>query len=393
MKETGRPDLDAIVRYAGERSAYYRDLLEGVARFDEIPPLTKPVAQANFDRILVPGLPDERLIRGWTSGTTGQPTAYVLDAHAAPAAEAARAWLLGLAGLPGDVHIVLTLNDPVLPPTLKGWTAFRMWDTTRANLEERLAALAGLGDYILYGQAALLEWMAAELERAAGPLPMPRPLAVVTSSDLLTASGRPRIERAFRCPAHSWYGSRETDPSLAGTPPGEHGRYLINEHRAYLEVADERGRPCPPGERGRVLVTDLHNRCFPLLRYDVGDLAVMSDRSSGGGTMIERLEGRQSAIVELPNGTQLTEVGVGFAVLRAGNAAERIDGVQCVQTGANALELRVVWSDGRDKDAVELLRASGRRLWGEDAEIGVRDVERLETLPSGKRWLLRGLPG
>jgi len=393
MVETGRPALDAIVRYAGERSPHYRDLLDGVQRFEQIPPLTKPVAQANFDRILVPGLPEERRIRGWTSGTTGQPTAYVLDAHAAPASEAARAWLLDLAGLPGDVHIVLTLNDPPLPPDLEGWTAFRMRDTTRENLRERLAGLAGLGHYILYGQAGLLEWMAAELERAGRALPMPRPLAVVTSSDLLTAAGRPRVERAFGCPVHSWYGSRKTDPSLAGTPPGEHERYLINEQRAYVEVADEHGRPCPPGERGRVLITDLHNRCFPLLRFDVGDFAVMGERCSERGTMLERLEGRQSAIVELPNGAQLTEVGVGFAVLRAGNAAERIDGVQCVQTGANALELRVVWKDGRDDDAVEMLRASGRRLWGEDAEIGVRDIEKLETLPSGKRWLLRGLPG
>src|SRR5215210_2368330 len=144
MKGTGRPDLDSIVRYASERSPYYRDLLEGVARFEDIPPLTKPVAQANFGRILVPGLPEERLIRGWTSGTTGQPTAYVLDAYAAPAAEAARAWLLDLAGLPGDVHIVLTLKDPPLPPDLEGWTAFRMRDTTRENLRERLARLAGL---------------------------------------------------------------------------------------------------------------------------------------------------------------------------------------------------------------------------------------------------------
>ncbi len=393
MVETGRPGLDSIVRYAEKRSPYYRDLLAGVQRFEQIPPLTKPVAQANFDRILVPGLPEERRIRGWTSGTTGQPTAYVLDAYAAPAAEAARAWLLGLAGLPGDVHIVLTLNDPPLPPDLEGWTAFRMHDTTPENLRERLAGLAGLGDYILYGQAALLEWMAVELERAGRELPMPRPLAVVASSDVLTAAGRLRIESAFGCPVHSWYGSRETDPSLAGTPPGEHERYLINEERAYLEVADQHGRPCPPGERGRVLVTDLHNRCFPLLRYDVGDFAVMSDRPSGGGTMLERLEGRQSATAELSNGARLTEVGVGLTVLRAGDAAERIDGVQCVQTGASALELRVVWRQGRSEDDVELLRAAGCRLWGEGVQISVADIEKLEALPSGKRWLLRGLPG
>ena len=132
-----------------------------------------------------------------------------------------------------------------------------------------------------------------------------------------------------------------------------------------------------------MLVTDLHNRCFPLLRYDIGDFAVMSDRPSGGGRMLERLDGRQTAIAELGNGVRLTEVGVGLTVLRAGDAAERIDGVQCVQTGANALELRVVWRRRRDEDDVELLRAAGCRLWGEDVEISVEDVERLEPCPTG----------
>ena len=142
----------------------------------------------------------------------------MLDAHAAPAAEAARARLLGLAGLPGDVHKVLTLNDPVLPPSLEGWTAFRMHDTTNENLRERLAGLAGPVEYILYGQAALLEWMAVEVERAGGRF---RCAAAGGDHQLGPPhrSGRARIESAFGSPVHSWYGSRrQTPPSRALRP-------------------------------------------------------------------------------------------------------------------------------------------------------------------------------
>lgn len=382
---------DAIVRYASQNSPYYASLLEGVERFEDIPSLTKPVAPANFDHILVPDLHPERLLRAWTSGSTGAPVAFVTDAWAGPACEAARARLLDLAGIPRGVHVVLVLTDPTLPPGLTGWTGFPMRGTVRDNLRERLSTLDRLGDYILYGIASALEWIATQLERDARPLPMPAPVAVVTTADTLTLTGRGRIERAFGCPVHSWYGSTETDPSLAGTLPGDHDRYVLNEDRAYVEVADEDGRPCAPGERGQVLITDLHSRCFPLLRYAVGDLAVMSERGYGASRVLERLDGRRSTIVELANGSLITESNLHLVLIRDPRAIECVEALQGVQTGPMSLELSVVWRDRRDDRTARAIQGRAKDLWGDDLDVELRDVERLELLPSGKRWLLRRL--
>ncbi len=391
MRSTGRPALDAILRYAREHSPYYRELLAGAERFEDVPPLTKALVREHFDRILVPGLPAERMQRKWTSGSTGEPTEFICDAWAEPEALRARTWLLELAGIPAGVTIVwLVLDDPrhELPPS---WRALRMRDMTRANLHERLAPLDDLGDYILYGMASSAEWIAAATERSPSALPATSPIAVVTSADTLTSVGRRRIERVFGCPVHSWYGSIETDPSLAGTLPGQHDRYVVNHVRAHVEVGDEQGRPCAPGERGQILVTDLHNRCFPLLRYALGDLAVAGDRVLHGSTVIERIEGRSSTLVELANGTHFTEGMLSRAVLVARSALDLIEGFQCVQTGPSALELRVVWNDARHEAAAAELEASCRKLWGETTEVTVRDVHKLDVLPSGKRWVLQRL--
>ncbi len=94
-----------------------------------------------------------------------------------------------------------------------------MRDTTPENLPERLSALGRLGRYVLYGSASSLEWIAAQAEGAPPALPDPGPLAVITSADTLTALGRERIRRVLGCPVHSWYGSIETDPSLAAPSP------------------------------------------------------------------------------------------------------------------------------------------------------------------------------
>ena len=391
MQGTGHGPLDEMVAYARAKSPYYADVLDGVDRFEDIPPLTEALAKDTLDRLRVPGMPPERIVPAWTAGSSGRPVNFVNDAQAAPAATAARSRLLELAGIPPDVHKVLVLTQPKLTPADVGWTPFAMRSVTRDNLRERLAALDVLPDVVLYGLASFLEWIAAELEPDAGALPMRRPLAVITSGDTLTRIGRARIESAFGCPVHSWYGSTETDPWLAGTPPGEHDRYVINHERAYIEVAGEDGRPCAPGERGVVLVTDLHNRCQPLIRYAVGDVAAMSEDRIDGRPVLERLDGRPGTIVELANGTVITEGGLFVPVVRFREAVAAVREMQGIQTGAMSLELRMVWNDGRDEAVVAQVASACRDLWGEDLEVEVTDVERLELLPSGKRWLLRGL--
>ena len=390
MEHTGRPALDALLDYAQEHSAYYRELLPRHRRFAELPPLTKRLVRAEFDRILVPGLPPERAVRKQTSGSTGEPAEFIADGWAGEASQSARDWLLDLSGIPREVAIVYVIlgTTPALP---SNWTPLSMRDMTPENLPERLSALGRLGHYIFYGAANTLEWIAAEAERAPEALPDPRPLAVITSSDTLTRLGRERIGRVLGCPVHSWYGSIETDPSLAGTIPGDGDRYVVNEERSLIEVTDEEGRPCAPGEQGQILITDLHNRCFPLIRYAIGDLAVASDRTYRGNATLERIEGRSTAVVELANGTKLTESSASRAVLRAPEAAEAIDAFQFQQTGPSAVEARVVWRERPDVNAAAQLEAACLHQWGGKTEITVRGVERLDVLPSGKRWVLRGL--
>src|SRR5260370_23422080 len=94
----------------------------------------------------------------------------------------------------------------------------------------------------------------------------------------------------------------------------------VNADSVYVETmcADETGaltRPARPGESGSVIVTDLTNRAMPIIRYQVGDVAAMTDRvcSCGRGLpLLERLEGREADYVltpagELISGVSLTE--------------------------------------------------------------------------------------
>ncbi len=41
----------------------------------------------------------------------------------------------------------------------------------------------------------------------------------------------------------------------------------------YLETLDENGRPCEPGQPGKLVLTSLMKYAYPLIRYEVGDMA------------------------------------------------------------------------------------------------------------------------
>jgi phenylacetate-CoA ligase len=81
---------------------------------------------------------------------------------------------------------------------------------------------------------------------------------------------------------------------MAWECPAREG-YHVDADSVLLEIVDDAGDPVKPGEVGRVLATGLISETMPLIRYEMGDLMVASDRrcSCGRGLpMVERLEGR-----------------------------------------------------------------------------------------------------
>ncbi|MCA9629841.1 MAG: phenylacetate--CoA ligase family protein [Myxococcales bacterium] len=74
----------------------------------------------------------------------------------------------------------------------------------------------------------------------------------------------------------------------------QHPHYHVQSENVLLEVLRPDGSPATPGETGRVVVSTLHNFAMPLLRYDVGDFAVVGEPCDCGLGLpvLERIVGR-----------------------------------------------------------------------------------------------------
>jgi len=140
----------------------------------------------------------------------------------------------------------------------------------------------------------------------------------------------------------------------------------------------------PPGEAGSVVVTDLTNPAMPLLRYPVGDVAVLSERRCPCGRglpLLERLEGREADYVvtadgELISGISLTE---NFALHVPGLAQ-----VQIVQETVRRFRFRIVRAPDFGPASLERIGALVAERFGPDAVYDCEYVDRIPQEPSGK---------
>lgn len=150
---------------------------------------------------------------------------------------------------------------------------------------------------VLWGYASIIYLLARELENEKN-LGIE---TIITSSETLLPSQREKIEDTFQCKVFDDYGSREF---MIAAECEMHEGLHINEEIVFVEILDENGFPCEPGQRGDIIVTDLYNKSFPFIRYQMGDRGAFFEDETlckCGRTLkrLKQLNGRSSEDIEV----------------------------------------------------------------------------------------------
>lgn len=211
------------------------------------------------------------------------------------------------------------------------------------------------------------------------------PARIICHAELLPDSMRKVIEDVMGQPVFNQYGTSEFN-RMAWECPEKQG-YHIDADSVIFEIVDDDGRPVRPGETGRVIATGLINRMMPLVRYELGDLVVASDRRCACGRtlpMIERIEGRLKDLFVLPGGGKRTprEMLEPYAGI-AGVEQYRVT----IESERQVL-LEVVTGEASFPD----VEAEARRRFTAlcpGVELAVKHIPDIEKAPTGKRVLIR----
>jgi len=308
--------LRAQVAYCREHVPYYRTLLkelplgfpEDLEEYRQIPALDKSALRQAGDLLVSEAFRPQDLRKASTGGSTGEPISVYLTQSDQGLGEAGNELFMrkigGGAGrrigtlYGGDLDV---RARPRKARQIKDW----IWNYSSHGcfrLDEAYL-LAVHSDFeaarpdVLLGYATAVYLLAVTLRNRRIAPSYPRH-AVLTAAEKLEEEQRTVIEEVFRVPVVERYGSRDAG-LMAYQLPGE-SRFWV-DHWDYLIEPE-----CAPdtSSRAPILVTRLHTKGMPLLRYRIGDMAIFPTgwQPQGHVQWLDGIAGRTLALIHLPDG-------------------------------------------------------------------------------------------
>ena len=125
----------------------------------------------------------------------------------------------------------------------------------------------------------------------------------VVTSEMLFDNDKMLLEKQFGVPVVNEYGASELDLiAFQSRKVGTDGEWLVNSETLFVEILDENNNVLPYGAAGRVVITSLFNKAHPFIRYDIGDIGILDEKSTPKKPILLQLIGRTNDIAILPSG-------------------------------------------------------------------------------------------
>lgn len=213
-----------------------------------------------------------------------------------------------------------------------------------------------------------------------------RPKAIFTSSETLFDHQRETIEKAFNAKVYNYYSNGE---NVANIVECEKGGLHIQQEYSIIEFLDHKDDPVEYGQEGRMICTGLTNDAMPLIRYDIGDVAIPIDGECSCGRkspLVAKIIGRADDLVVTPEGRLLVRIG-GLHKIKT------IKEAQIIQEDMNTLLLKIVRSpEYSDKDTLKIISMIQDRI-GPEMKIEYEFVNHIPRGPSGKfKYMVSKVP-
>ncbi len=390
--------LRAVVQHAASTSPFYRnrfdeaginpDKIESMEDLRNLPLLTKSDIRQHLDNILSAEYLKSELAPAKTGGSTGEALHVYCDKKgiemrnaAAIRADEWSGWRIGepLGAVWGNPPVAVTLKNKVRTLFKERFIYLDTMKIDNAAIDTFLKKWDGLRPTMLFGHAHSLFVLAENLLERGVEL---RPSGVVATSMMLIPSERLVIEEAFATKVTNRYGCEEV--SLISSECQEHFGLHINAEHNIVEFLRDDGSPCGPGEDGRIVVTELINFGMPMIRYEVGDWGVPSERQCPCGRglpLMESITGRTADFLIAEEGYRVA----GISIIE--NSLTKISGIrqmQIVQDKTMHLKVNLVAaSDYSDCAGAELV-SSLRSMLGEGMAVDLNLVTTIPQEKSGK---------
>lgn len=385
--------LKKILEHANNNVPYYTNMFNKVQLkpssikcledLQKLPILTKEDILINYKKLFAKNLWYKRRIYRYTSGTSGKALKMCLDEESIGAISAAvqdfrRTFLNYKSGESIVMHapvsnspylsfFLRTTKDYLYSPVTK--TLFFSERMNEHIFEEYITLIKRFKISHVEGSPSLYYAFA---RYAAGKNEDVRFKTALLVGEVLYGFQRELIKKSLNCEVFNRYGQIES--ILNACECGKHSGMHISPLTGIAEVKDSGLK----GD-GRLVVTGLWNRLFPLIRYDTGDVAELSQNRCRCGCnfpqRLMRIEGRGNDFIMLPDGGCLHPMP--FTWLN--KSVKGIKDIFLLQNKDYTLDVFVVKEDAAGPDNVsKLIEQKIRKLSQDKLKIRITFTDRIE---------------
>lgn len=164
----------------------------------------------------------------------------------------------------------------------------------------------------------------------------------------------------------------------------KNGDWIISNEAVFIEIIEENNKPVKDGEVGRIILTSLHNKAMPFIRYEIGDLGSIQRSNGGRYDKLITLNGRLNDFAILPSGKKVP----GFTLYYVSRQILEKSGIvkeYVIKQISSASFVFEIVSDKPISDKDKALIVSTMEQYLEPGiSIEIKRVEKIDRQKSGK---------
>jgi phenylacetate-CoA ligase len=304
---------DKIVAHHLKNNSFYQKFIgnQNLSKWEDIPVLTKKDLQQPLSERLSVGYNVKNIFVNKTSGSGGHPFIFAKDKEEHALIWASTIHRFGwyninfntsfqarFYGIPLDF---VNNRKERLKDFLSNRYRFPIFDLSDSQLEEILAHFKTKKFEYINGYTSAIVLFAKYLQSQNVVLTnfCPTLKVCMVTSEMLFEEDKKLLEKYLGIPIVNEYGASELGIIAFQNPNGE---WLVNHETLFVEILDHDNNPVPNGTEGKIVITSLFNKAHPFIRYEIGDLGILTENSSWKKPVLKQLTGRTSDVVILPSG-------------------------------------------------------------------------------------------
>jgi phenylacetate-CoA ligase len=203
----------------------------------------------------------------------------------------------------------------------------------------------------------------------------------MVTSEMLFDDDKSLLEKHLGIPIVNEYGASELDLIAFQNKKDE---WQVNSETLFVEILDENNKPLPYGKEGKVVITSLYNKAHPFIRYEIGDVGILDEKSTFKKPILKKLIGRTNDIAILPSGKK--SPGLTFYYITKSIIKDDVNVKEFIvkQTKLDTFEVEYVSTKELSSEQIEKIEKEMIVYLEEGLHIFFNRKEKLERSKSGK---------